>query len=307
MVTVPSTSKWSTVSGQILNNIFQRLRYSGSLGQFLPCLLVCKHWRLVGDQTAWKTLLICDENVDGFIASSILERRRFQSTEHLTVSLHSPFAPICECEFCVLMGGPEHEDWEGANHRHRYAKPDSTKEFRRTVNLLANIIETGFVSLVTFSLSIDNEPRDGGWCSCYEPSVPATNFARLIKALPASCVDIDSHTEEDNDHLCTVLGALLPRIHHLRLRLSYLCPCCLPVSTTQGQIVGAKLRRNMTEDDSQVLTEVEPSFDKLLSCTINFILYPRKWRFFLCPQYLRNLERGVKADVVVAVAFYNSL
>ncbi|KAL8693312.1 MAG: hypothetical protein Q9218_001831 [Villophora microphyllina] len=95
-------------------------------------------------------------------------------------------------------------------------------------------------ALVSFSFSIDKFPshertsedtrRPEG--SCMRSEV----IAKLLDALPNSCVDLDLDTggrEDDQDcgfhdsmwcdHLCTAVRGLLPRLRHLRLRLGSLC------------------------------------------------------------------------------------
>ena len=127
---------------------------------------------------------------------------------------------------------------------------------------------------------------------------------------------IDSCEEIDNVHLCVALCTLLPRMRHLRIRLAHICPWCLPGSVTQDSGVDAKQTRNTSEVASLVLTEDgTTTFDKMLSCTINLIVYPRHQTVAMCSQHQdtlrRTKQRGragrLRAELAVAVAFHRAL
>ena len=58
-------------------------------------------------------------------------------------------------------------------------------------------------------------------------------LARVPEALPSTCmaleIDIDGRDVHNTEskHLCPVIRAIIPRLHHLRLRLKYLCPAII--------------------------------------------------------------------------------
>jgi hypothetical protein len=80
--------------------------------------------------------------------------------------------------------------------------------------------------LATFSLAV----ASGSIASDFWLPRPA--IATIVASLPAACVDVEIDTQGRDfalapgaePHLCDVLRAALPRLRHLRLRLSVMCP-----------------------------------------------------------------------------------
>lgn len=93
---------------------------------------------------------------------------------------------------------------------------------RRTPDKLASM-----VNLRTFSITVSTEPNAIGFW------IPRPEIAQLIKALPEACVNLELDTwgkdyfEPGSGHICDTLRGMLPRLRHLRLRLSTLCPAIL--------------------------------------------------------------------------------
>ena len=62
-------------------------------------------------------------------------------------------------------------------------------------------------------------------------------LAEVLEALPSTCValgaDTNSRDVQNTEpiHLCAIIRAIVPRLHHLRLRWKYLC---LTVIYTEG-------------------------------------------------------------------------
>ncbi len=96
------------------------------------------------------------------------------------------------------------------------------QHLRRTPDKLARM-----VNLKTFSLTVSTEPVTIGFW------IPRPVIAQIVEALPEACVnlEIDSrgndYFEPGSGHICDTLRGMLPRLRHLRLRLSTLCPAFL--------------------------------------------------------------------------------
>ena len=141
-----STVDFGSAPEEILVNILQRLRNDSRLGMsiVLPCLLVCQRWKRIGDPAAWKSLRITDDNINRFIASSILNRDRFKMTMHLTVHLFAPYPPICDIEVYGVCERVNYQDRHGPCGTGNCGRPyPKFSEFKRSFNLLTLIIEHG--------------------------------------------------------------------------------------------------------------------------------------------------------------------
>ncbi|KAJ8070644.1 hypothetical protein OCU04_001015 [Sclerotinia nivalis] len=79
-----------------------------------------------------------------------------------------------------------------------------------------------FSNLATFSLNVVSKGKNGFW-------IPRPLIASLIIALPQTCVAVQIDTqgqdlaEPKSAHLCNAIRTILPRLQHLRLRLSTIC------------------------------------------------------------------------------------
>lgn len=93
------------------------------------------------------------------------------------------------------------------------------RHLRNTPNRIARM-----VNLTTFSFTITRkETTVGFW-------IPRPIIADLLRDLPSSCVNLEIDTRGHDflthgyGHLCDNIRAVLPRLHHLRLRLNVMCP-----------------------------------------------------------------------------------
>lgn len=91
-----------------------------------------------------------------------------------------------------------------------------------SVDKIASMVE-----MMTFSFKVSTLPNAVGFW------IPRPLITEFVKILPKTCVnvEIDSRGKDDSTpgvaHLCDALCEILPRLQHLRLRLSTLCPAML--------------------------------------------------------------------------------
>lgn len=256
-------------------------------------LCSCKRWNSIGHLIAWTALKITSNSLENFVASTILNRERYRRCKHLTVRLHAPFPPLCDC-------GADWFDEDiivGQNHPHRQDDhhDDTTHiEIQKLLKLLALIIEQKVTSLGTFSFAIDNEPQSGYWCGHKEPSVSIIAFDNLLRSVPPTCVNLELDTGgtdfscvQRNEHLlCAQVRRLLPQRHNLRLRAAHICPGCVPSHSLTDQVTG--------------LGPCAP-LKSLASCTINLITYPREIRAAFCGGYTGPGKMSPATDHRVAI------
>ncbi len=125
---------------------------------------------------------------------------------------------------------------------------------------------SGMANLATFLLRVSD--RTGGATGF---SIPRPLFALLIASMPSTCVNIDVNTQGHDfaepgaglesgsgsggfaasRHLCNTLRAVLPRLHHLRLRIKVLCPAVFAAGYRAGCT---------TDDDNNDDDDDEASF-----------------------------------------------
>ena len=153
----------------------------------------------------------------------------------LKVTLQNEFAPRRYnfdnmWEECCC--GPSHASEDGEAASYVVWEKQKTR-IQQDLISLKHILTDSLRQLCTFSLVIDNQPKDGDWCLCYESDIPSTFFARILRALPGSCrhleldtkgADSGSYPGHGPGHICRQIGRLIPQLQSLRLRLHSLCP-----------------------------------------------------------------------------------
>ncbi|KAF2795234.1 hypothetical protein K505DRAFT_324201 [Melanomma pulvis-pyrius CBS 109.77] len=99
-------------------------------------------------------------------------------------------------------------------------KSDSDNNLNHPIAPLVPVI-SGLNGLVSFSLS-----------SHFQHNISRATLIRLIDALPESCICLevdtggnDSREMKEQAHVCDAIRGILPRMQHVRLRLSAMCAC----------------------------------------------------------------------------------
>ncbi|KAM3067389.1 hypothetical protein ACMFMG_005255 [Clarireedia jacksonii] len=101
---------------------------------------------------------------------------------------------------------------------------NGTEDVRRLWNQLQRFTKLllEFSNLATFSFNVISKGKNGFW-------IPRPLIANLVIALPQTCIAVQIDTqgqdlaEPGSAHLCNAIRTILPRLRHLRLRLSTMC------------------------------------------------------------------------------------
>ena len=124
--------------------------------------------------------------------------------------------------------------------------------------------------LTTFSLVITGEHRR--ICGVYPKFL-----TRILRALPTTVVNLELDTLgldlvfrtraqiEANNHICATVGAIIPRLHHLRLRISTLCPrllCHLSQDTYEGNLNHNSSRPRVYSSLRSAIIRLDPCNNK---------------------------------------------
>ena len=192
----------------------------------------------------YQSLLITD-NIDAILAVALRNNELFGATKTVMVRFHSAFPRKCQCDLYTdeikgfhdggfhlsYIFAEEHID-EGENHHHRHDEPNYRRDqLIRTIDILALLLKTTLTSLTTFSLTI-RDPIEGGWCACYTGWLSSEHFCKVVQAIPESCANLELDTggtdgiqqgRGNGKHLCQDIQRVLPKLHHLRLRVAYAC------------------------------------------------------------------------------------
>ena len=206
------------------------------------CLAVCRHWHDAVRPLVWKTLRLHDERLTSFALKTWRGGSSFHQLLTLKVTLQNEFVPRChiwEHNDLHLHCGSE-EQYCGPSHAHEDCKAASfvvwekqKTRIQQDLISLKHKLTDSLRQLCTFSLVIDNEPKDGDWCLCYKSLIPSTFFAKILGALPGSCRHLELDTKGADSggspghgpgHICRQIGRLIPQLQSLRLHLHSLCP-----------------------------------------------------------------------------------
>ncbi|KAL8918375.1 MAG: hypothetical protein Q9208_007394 [Pyrenodesmia sp. 3 TL-2023] len=223
----PSTNDIGQLAPEILTNILGHLRFQEGRRAIRPCLLVSRYWSSIAYPLAWDSLSVNGDTLRAFIQwtkvdgasrmcdcvrSLSLRLDTFRTTNDENRALHSgTFVPFIKGLW------------------------DDVEELPAAVHAIGN--------LMSFSLRIDR-PFSGVMPQghSHDPRgarMGSRILGQILDALPVSCVDLELDTkalvqkEESpeypavgSDHLCIKLRNLLPRLRHVRLRMT-VCPSFL--------------------------------------------------------------------------------
>jgi hypothetical protein len=207
------------------------------------------------------SLRLCDGEPTSFAIVTWRGGCSFNQLQSLTITLQNTFEPRCPVNASI---NPSHHlfthDYEDStccqpgHVQHSCEKVKGQDEWMRSqerieqdLDALRQILATDLRSLVTFSLTIDNEPRDGKWCLCYKSPLPSDLFVGVINAIYPTCRHFELDTRGADEawgrdhfnlsapsHICPALAQLTVQLKSLRLRVSGLCPNFLSMQHSPG-------------------------------------------------------------------------
>ncbi|KAI1091456.1 hypothetical protein F5B19DRAFT_458437 [Rostrohypoxylon terebratum] len=202
----------NSLLSELLIEIFSLIKSSfGGTSDILSCLLVCRRWRELGVPVLYRHLVLGTANVELFAA-------RFNSqyaihVRSITLRLTQP--PLSSYDLSSIIA----------------SNAELEKRLIRLEPLLGSLD-----MLLSFSLYVPAIVPER--CRF---KIPARSIIGLIKSLPPSCVniEIDSGGYDRNiiaggeeAHICESLHLLLPRMNHIRIHLSLVCPTLIGTMAT---------------------------------------------------------------------------
>jgi hypothetical protein len=206
---------------ELLSIILVYVRLHSTL-TFKESLLCCKAWRDAALPLLYRDILLTALNLDAFQRTFNISHAPLVQSITITINPVQPakgpatsypnlFYPI---EFLQDETDMKLTGSKGSKVLWQHS--------RRTPDKLARM-----VNLKTFSLTVSTESVTIGFW------IPRPVIAQIVEALPEACVnlEIDSRGNDyfkpGSGHICDTLRGMLPRLRHLRLRLSTLCPAFL--------------------------------------------------------------------------------
>lgn len=187
------------LSNDILSLILTQVRSGGSGNDdILACLRVSKAWHRIGSPIFYRHIVLDNSRMDPFHNSFRLDCGPQVQTLTLLISSEGRH---------LVDGNPK-------------PHPGLDAKIRRTIPLLKQLD-----NLVSFSLSLEGPE---------EVILERSTIVDIINALPARCtnLELDTHGHDRQDsegcaHLCESLRSLMPRMHHVRIRVASVCPALL--------------------------------------------------------------------------------
>lgn len=189
----------NSLSNDILSLILTQVRSGGSgNNDMLACLQINKIWHRIGSSIFYRHIALDNSRVDPFHNSFKLDCGPQVQTLTLLISSEGRH---------LVDGNPK-------------PHPELDAKLRRTIPLL-----TRLDNLASFSLSLEGRE---------EVILGRSTVMDFIDALPARCTNLELDTQgqdhqdsEGSAHLCESLRNLLPRMHHVRIRVASVCPALL--------------------------------------------------------------------------------
>lgn len=230
---------------EIFANIIIYLKVEG-FRYALPSLNVSRHWKELVTPIIYQSLHLHSSDIVPFVQRI---RNGYELIRNLTITWQNDFPNRCDCP----EAEPPRTNYVGnrpicnAKHVHKicaraqvpeanvHTRPEYLQPGKKDLIQLCDILKNALPQVTTLSLTVDNEPDAGPWCACIVSAFPSNLMAHVLSSLPPTCVNLeldtrgaDRHPDYAQEalypsHVCGQIGALLPRLHSLRLRLGGLC------------------------------------------------------------------------------------
>lgn len=200
---------------ELLRTIFTLVREEQGLRVLKNLSLVCKAWRDVAQPVLWSHVVLDNRTLHAFIdqghKSGRLEAVR-------SVTLHIKF---------ITLPFP-HDSQAFALYRlHGFPQ---TRILQEDISHFSTSVLPKLTSLSSFSLFLDDVQTAQRRQLRVGFRLQTEVLGTLLKNLPASCTSLELDTGgtdwspgRESHHLCSDIWNVLPRLHHLKLRVHNLC------------------------------------------------------------------------------------
>lgn len=202
---------------EIFVDIIRRVKEESEHRLLIACLLCCKRWHNTALREFYRDIVLLNSNLEPFT-------KRFPSSQsHLVRSLTVKIDP-------PKPANDPNSHWEEStledqDHLNQHGSME-TKSLWHHLQQIPTIIRR-MINLTTFSLSVSPTRYPNGFW------LPRAVLASALAALPETCVNLEPDTRSwdyagpGSVHLCETLAKIIPRLYHLRLRVSAMCPALL--------------------------------------------------------------------------------
>ncbi|KAA6411221.1 MAG: hypothetical protein FRX48_04501 [Lasallia pustulata] len=239
-------SLFDRLTREIFTSILLQVKDTSSLS---ACLRCCKAWHVTALPLLYRDLLITNHNLEAFSKNFNISQGVLVSS--LTVCL-DPIQPASDPAAPYPLAFKEDEE-----HMKRHGSQETKELWNQLQDISGKV--SSMASLTTFSLTVSAQPSAIGFW------IPRPTILSFLKLLPETCVNLEIDTRGQDyfgpgsGHLCDTIQEIVPRLRHLRLRLSTLCPASFG-------------RHFNSSDPTQYFTNYEPiTASSLHTVTINCI------------------------------------
>ena len=202
---------------EILSQILLHVKIVSSTSSLAQCLLCCKIWLDATLPLLYSDLVLTNSNLEAFNQSFNVTHASLVRSLTMTVDPVQPAKKPGSPYGYAFLEDPDRMMQVGSQQ---------SKELWFLLHVSVDKIAT-MVEMMTFSFNVSTLPKAVGFW------IPRPLITEFIKILPKTCVNVEidsrgnDYSEPGDAHLCDALREILPRLRHLRLRLSTLCPAIL--------------------------------------------------------------------------------
>lgn len=200
-----SQSPFESVPNEILSRILLEVKVNSVGSSLLQCMLCCQTWHEMAMPILYRDFLLTNSNLEAFVRRYKAKHGPLLRSLTVTVNPVQP-AQTDSCQQHIKLHGNQ-----------------NTRVLWHVLEQLTPKIAS-MVKMTTFSFTVSaNTSADGFW-------IPTSIIATIIQSLPKACVNVEVDTRQYKQpssrsrHLCDDIRAILPRLQHLRLCLTTLCP-----------------------------------------------------------------------------------
>ena len=202
---------------EILSKILLDVKLTSGTSCLAQCLLCCKTWHDATLPLLYSDILLTNSTLSPFGTSFNVTHAPLVRSLTMTIGPVQPAKDPAAPYPNAFLEDEEHMKQYGSQQ---------TQYLWSLLQISADKIAS-MVTMTTFSLTVSTHPNAIGFW------IPRPLITEFVKILPKTCihVEIDSRGDDyfkpGDAHLCDALREILPRLRHLRLRLSTLCPAIL--------------------------------------------------------------------------------
>lgn len=220
----------NSLSNDILSLILTQVKSAGSgNNDILACLQVNKTWYRITSPIFYRHIVLDNSRLIPFYNSFRLDFGPQVQTLTLLISSEGRH---------LVDGNPK-------------PHPELEAKLRHTIQFLNRLD-----NLASFSLSLKGRG---------EILLEQATVIDIIDALPARCTNLELDTQgqdqedgKDSAHLCDSLRRLMPRMHHVRIRISSICPALLGTGELSSHHNSSQQSRSIDSTTKETTSATTP-------------------------------------------------